>query len=183
MSETKCSVLDQGPPSSKRGYFYILQTPDVEDTVYKIGKTQQLDPNRRFCQYKKGVCVKYTIEVENCDEFEDYVMRKFRVLFVRRREYGLEYYQGSLKKMIDAVHAMWMVHGMAVTIEIDKELEKIKPNGFQAFANEWLSKQDLARLDYAAAYKAYTLMMKDEFLSSDYADEESFTTYLSQILI
>ena len=33
------------------GFFYIIQTPDVEDGVYKIGKTSQADPNKRLCQY------------------------------------------------------------------------------------------------------------------------------------
>jgi len=109
-------------------------------------------------------------------------MRKFRVMFIRRMEYGLEYYQGDIRKMIDLVHQIWMNYGNKKII-IDKSIEYIKPNGIQAFVNSWLSKQeDPINIDLSIAYTEYVKLMKDEFLTNDYADQTIFIIYLRHIL-
>ena len=166
-----------------QGFFYIIQPADVPDNVYKIGITKRCNPNKRLCEYPKYSLVKYTIAVDYVDLFEDYVMRKFRVLFKRRMELGLEYYEcRDIKKMIDEVHQIWMKYGDK-EIQIDKKLENIKPNGIQHFINEWFSKQgDPTAIDLSLAYTEYEKMMKTEFLTNEYAEKEPFILYLSHIL-
>lgn len=165
------------------GFFYIIKTADTEDNVYKIGMTKRCNPNKRLCEYPKYSAVKYTIAVDYIDVFEDYIMRKFRILFKRRLEYGIEYYEcNDIKKMIDVVHQIWMKYGDK-EIQIDKKLENIKPNGIQAFINDWFSKQeDPSSIDLDIAYIEYVKMMKEIFLTEEYAENETFKIYMSKIL-
>ena len=102
-------------------------------------------------------------------------MRKFRTTFRRRMELGLEYYEGDLIDMICLVHEIWIRYGNRATIAIDKTIEKIKPNGWQIFANEWLVKHPDATAE--AAYAAYVDMMKNSFLTNEYAEFSVFELY------
>ena len=119
--------------------------------------TKRSDPNKRLSEYPKYSAVQYVIAVANADSFEDYVMRKFRILFKRRLEYGLEYYEGDIKKMIDSTHNIWMKF-YDKEIHIDKDLENIKPYGIQIFINEWFSQQkDPQNIDLDIAYDKYVV--------------------------
>jgi hypothetical protein len=170
--------------SDKAGFFYIVQTADVADGVYKIGKTKQDNPNKRLADYPKFSCVKYTIFVENADDFEAYTIRKFKTLFKRRKEYGLEYFEGSIIDMINITHEFWQKFGTSINIEIPKDPVAIKPNGWAYFANEWLSKNLSANqpINYDEAYNAYVKILTTDFASNEYAEREVFDLYLSQLL-
>jgi hypothetical protein len=157
------------------GFFYIIKCADVPDNVYKIGKTCEKDPNKRLCRYPPFSCVQYTIAVANADLFEDIVMRKFKSAFTRRREFGLEYYEGDIIAIIDEVHRLWLKYGRLVDAKLDKTIEKIKPNGWQYFVNDWLSKNPTC--DIHEAYEAYVKIMKDTFASNEYAEFEPFAIY------
>lgn len=166
-----------------KGFFYIIKTSDVEDGVYKIGKSKRDNPNKRLCEYPKRSSVQYTIAVNDADGFEDLVMRKFRVEFERKLELGLEYYKGNIEDMIDSVHNLWKKYNKADKIELDKRIEKIKPNGFQAWCNDWYSKQeDKKNIDMDVAYLSYVNMMQNDFASNEYATKEVFLIYLDHML-
>ena len=60
-----------------------------------------------------------------------------------------------------------------------KSNEKIKPNGWQYFANEWLSKNPAATPE--TAYTAYVDLMKNTFMSNEYAEFEFFSTYFKSL--
>jgi hypothetical protein len=160
------------------GFFYIIRTPDTPDDVYKIGKTTNCDPNKRLCKYPKYSIVKYTIAVENADMFEDIVMRKFKSIFKRRRELGLEYYEGDIIKMISEVHNLWLKYGNVKTTSFikNKAIENIKPNGWQYFVNEWLSRHLFASDD--EIYEGYVKTIKTDFGSNEYAEKPFFLAYL-----
>lgn len=158
------------------GFFYIISTADTPDSVYKIGKTTDCDPNKRLCKYPKFSLVKYTIAVENADLFEDIVMRKFKSAFKRRMELGLEYYEGDLTAMVCIVHQLWLNYG---NIKIAKliPIENIKPNGWQYYVNEWLSKHPFASDD--EAYDGYVATITTDFGSREYAEKSFFVKYLN----
>lgn len=160
------------------GFFYIIRTPDAPDNVYKIGKTTNCDPNKRLCKYPKFSLVKYTIAVENADLFEDIIMRKFKALFKRRMELGLEYYEGDIIEMISAVHQLWLKYGNVKVAPFiaDKSVEIMKPNGWQYFVNEWLSKHPFAEDD--EIYEGYVKTITTDFGSNEYAEKPFFLTYL-----
>jgi hypothetical protein len=164
---------------TKEGFFYIIKTPDTPMSVYKIGKTTHSDPNKRFCQYPKGVIVKYTIAVSDADSFEDYMMRQFKVQFERKMEYGMEYYKGDIIQMIDVTHQVWMKIGMSSTsvTKSTVDMERYKPNGFQVFVNDWLVKQ-VSKPTLDDAYIAYVSMLRDDFGTTEYAEKEPFITYM-----
>jgi hypothetical protein len=174
------SDIEDNLPETKdeSGFFYIIQTPDVPPSVYKIGKTVRPNPNKRLCAYPKFSIVKYTIAVANADLFEDIIMRKFKTAFKRRMELGLEYYEGDLVDMICVVHSLWLKYGQQASLSIDRSLEKIKPNGWQSFVNEWLVKNPDAQPD--VAYTAYVDMMQNTFLSNEYAEYPAFALYFEK---
>jgi len=167
--------------SDQSGFFYIIKTPDVPEGVYKIGKTCQVDPNKRLCRYPTYSCCLYTIHVANADLFEDLVMRKLKGSCKRRMEYGLEYYESDIRTLINEVHQLWLKYGSLVDFQLDKSNEKNKPNGWQYFANEWLAKNPNASAD--EAYLAYTHIMKSEFMSNEYAEFEYFERYFKSLQI
>jgi hypothetical protein len=165
----------------KKGFFYIVSTADVPTNVYKIGKTCATDPNKRLCRYPVYTTVKYTIAVENADLFEDLIMRKFKSIFKRRMEFGIEYYEGDIVCMINSVHNLWLKYGQIKEAELDKSIEKIKPNGWQYFVNEWLSNNIDANAE--EAYCAYVTIMETVFGSNEYAEIEPFTSYFEAVKI
>lgn len=178
MSIAQLPSTDQKDQS---GFFYIIKTPDVPEGVYKIGKTTMTDPNKRLCRYPTYSCCLYTIHVDNADIFEDLVMRKLQATTKRRREYGLEYYEGDLRYLINEVHQLWLKYGSIKAFSLDKSNEKIKPNGWQYFANEWLALNPEA--EHEDAYTAYVDIMKNTFKTSEYAEFEPFSAYLHTLQI
>lgn len=143
------------------GFFYIVKTVDVDDDVYKIGKTTQSDPNKRLCNYPKGSSVKYTIAVDNVDVFEDYIMRKFGKIFVRRIEYGLEYYQGDLTAMINTSHELWNHFNNQTGTEEKTDNKQDIPNEWDVFYIEWLSKQNTMFIEDDEAFEIYSKLVKN----------------------
>ncbi len=172
-------IITNEEVKNEEGFFYIIQTTDVESKVFKIGKTTQIDPNKRLCKYPQYSTVKYTIFCNNADLFEDIVMRKFKSLFKRRMEYGLEYYEGDIIKMIDETHKLWIKYNFISEAQLNKDIERIKPNGWQYFVNEWLSKNRTATID--AAYEAYTHIIMDTFASNEYAEKDAFVAYFNAL--
>jgi hypothetical protein len=168
--------------TNSEGFFYIIQTADVPLGVYKIGKTTRSNPNRRLCEYPKFSCVKYTVSVNDCHGFESYVMRKFRLNFERCLQYGLEYYKGDIKEMINLSHKIWNLHGASHKIIINKSIEKIKPNGFQYFINNWYINQ-IVPPDPYKSYLMYKLIMQKTFMTNDYSSKSVFITYLNRLLL
>ncbi len=166
-----------------RGYFYIIKTADTPVNVYKIGKTVEVDPNKRLCKYPKYSDLKYTVAVANADTFEDLVMRKLKTKVKRRQEFGLEYYEAELPVLVNIIHEIWMAHGSSIMHKIDKitnkETERIKPNGWQFFVNEWLSSNQSASPE--EAYTAYVNCVKTAFLSNEYAEYSCFLIYYSSL--
>lgn len=178
---TEDSVADAPPMSSSAipGYFYIIKTSDTPANVYKIGKTIQVNPNKRLCQYPIYSECHYVVRVENADAFEDYIMRKLKFEAKRRIEYGLEYYEIEIKKLIDFVHQIWMNHGQSKIITIPKKPTCPSPPGWQYFFNEWLSKNKNATVD--TAFAQYIAIIKQEFLTQPATTFEEFEKYFKFI--
>lgn len=177
-STNTASTYQQSDVNEKKisaGFFYIISTADVPPGVYKIGKTIQTDPNKRLCRYPAYSSVKYTIAVENADLFEDIVMRKFKSTFKRRMELGIEYYEGDLINMVCQVHDLWVKYGQ-VKFATLLSSEKIKPNGWQYFVNEWLINHLNATDD--EMYEGYVNTIINNFGSHEYAEKVYFLTYL-----
>lgn len=104
-------------------YIYLLQEREfirLNEQVYKIGKTSQHNL-KRFNQYPKSSKLLIHITCNNCDMLEKKLIKLFKKTYIHKKEYGNEYFQGDLKKMIqDIVEAV-----LNEEIEIDDEINDI----------------------------------------------------------
>jgi hypothetical protein len=88
-------------PKKLREYIYLLQEREFinsNEKVYKVGKTRQLN-FERFKQYPKGSVVLLYSECCDCDRSEKLILSMLRKKFIKRTDYGSEYFQGDCKEM------------------------------------------------------------------------------------
>lgn len=98
-SESKKQKTKKTEPQEQ--YIYVIQEREfVKDNqkIYKIGKTTQ-DINIRVQSYPKNSVLKYLKQVDDCNFIEKQIIKEFDKLFVRKPEYGREYYEGDIKNM------------------------------------------------------------------------------------
>jgi len=89
---------------SKRNYLYMLREREFfekepPEPIYKIGKTESVNPNVRISKYPKGGELVMVTEVEDCHETEKKLIAAFDKGFKSRRDIGREYYEGDRNKM------------------------------------------------------------------------------------
>jgi len=85
-------------------YIYIIRTRasvNINEPVYKIGKTN--DFNKRLLGYDKGSESILVLYVNDCDSFERILLELFNLHFIKRTDYGNEYFEGNLSKMINII--------------------------------------------------------------------------------
>lgn len=90
---------------SKMPYIYLLHcraSVNIKEAVYKVGKTMQ-DTNKRFNAYTKGSIPLFTLHVTDEGKFERDVIAIFDLHFKRRKDYGDEYFEGSMVEMINLI--------------------------------------------------------------------------------
>lgn len=86
-------------------YIYLLQTREflrLNQPVYKIGRTTQ-SPDKRIGQYPKNSKLFLIMSVADCVEKETILLRLFRKEFLARKDYGSEYFEGDVQRMIDLI--------------------------------------------------------------------------------
>ena len=86
-------------------YVYLLHCRanlNVHESVYKFGKTRR-DTEKRFKGYAKGSVPLLTLHVTDEDRFERGVLAIFELHFKRRKDYGDEYFEGSVVEMINLI--------------------------------------------------------------------------------
>jgi len=82
-------------------YIYLLRPREFyrhNEATFKIGKTAR-NPEARLREYSKGSDLILIMKVDNCDITERKIISLFDKIFVKRLEYGLEYYSGDVDKM------------------------------------------------------------------------------------
>ena len=101
-SQTKtCNIEDIKNKNNKSGYIYLLQEREfvrLNEPTYKIGRTMQTLENR-FRNYPKGSHVIITFIVEDCFAMESILINLFNKNFIKKTEYGNEYFYGDVKLM------------------------------------------------------------------------------------
>jgi hypothetical protein len=88
-------------------YIYLIQTKEFVDRnepTYKLGRTSENPPWKRFSGYKLGYIVYILERVYNCVAMENKLLTIFKELFVHRREYGYEMFSGKISDMIRVIH-------------------------------------------------------------------------------
>ena len=89
-------------------YVYLLIEREFIKTgenVYKIGLTKKKEL-MRFNKYPKGSDLLFHSICINCKNTERKIIEKFKKLFIQRKDYGNEYFEGDYKHMIYLIHIM-----------------------------------------------------------------------------
>ena len=87
-------------------YIYLLQEREfirTKENVYKVGRTTQVN-YERFNQYPKGSVLLHQSVCEDCTTIEKKLIIIFKQEFRQCRDYGIEYFEGDYKKMIDIIN-------------------------------------------------------------------------------
>lgn len=84
------------------GYIYLIRTREFlknADNIFKIGKTTG-KPSKRLGSYPRDSEILLVLKVMNCHECENLVIDAFKKYFIRKRNIGLEYFEGDKDSMI-----------------------------------------------------------------------------------
>jgi hypothetical protein len=116
-------------------YIYLIHTRaslNINENVYKIGKTN--DFAKRVSGYDKGSKPIMVLYVKNCDIFEKSLIEIFNVKFVKRCDYGNEYFEGDLSKMIEIIMEKFQELNMCYSNT--EEEEYIEKNNQEIFVKK-----------------------------------------------
>lgn len=83
-------------------YIYLVREREflrLGEPTFKVGKTKN-EPNSRLGGYPKGSEVVLFEQVECCDIKEKQILERFREVFTPKPEYGAEYFNGNVEKML-----------------------------------------------------------------------------------
>ena len=88
-------------------YIYLLQEREfinANQEVYKVGRTKQ-ENETRFKQYPKGSVLYFQMICNNCNTIEKKVLGLFKEIFIHRKEFGSEYFEGDYNEMISIIYS------------------------------------------------------------------------------
>ncbi len=94
-------------PKNKTGYIYLIRTRasvNIDENVYKLGKTSKKF-SIRMNGYDKGyeTVFVHPIILENLDNLELLLLNKLEQLFIKRIDYGNEYFEGNYLEMCNII--------------------------------------------------------------------------------
>jgi hypothetical protein len=90
---------------SSENYIYLLKpflSIEKNENVYKIGKTHR-NNLKRFSEYPIGSKLIFQLACLNCDTMEKKLLDVYKSIFIFRKDYGLEYFEGDSKEMIKII--------------------------------------------------------------------------------
>lgn len=102
-------------------YIYLIRPREflrLNESTYKIGKTTQ-HPNNRLGTYPLGSEICVVFSVTDCHEMEKRLIRRFKQLFIHRKDYGAEYFTGSV------YHMKMVILQEIMAYEMDQHLNNI----------------------------------------------------------
>ncbi len=94
------------------GVIYLIQKREsvlLKEQVYKIGKTEQDDVNKRTITYDKGSILYYSVRfqetktIKNIIQVENDLLRIFEEKFKHRPDRGREFFEGDKRKMKEEI--------------------------------------------------------------------------------
>jgi hypothetical protein len=117
-------------------YIYLIHTRaslNIKEPVYKIGKTA--DFSKRISGYDKGSEPILMLYVNNCDIFEKRIIEIFNTNFIKRSDYGNEYFEGNVSDMIGIIMDNFKELNMCYNIEQEqtKQVETNVTNNQELF--------------------------------------------------
>ena len=99
-SETNQQLLLNNTINKVCGHIYLLQyNNDKYHNVYKIGKSTNIKSRMRH--YNNDYNIIYYFYTSNCHIAEKEIIKTFKSKFKQCKEFGIEYFRGECKSMID----------------------------------------------------------------------------------
>jgi hypothetical protein len=91
-----------------QGYVYIIRECDfvrLNEDIYKIGRTAQINPEDRFQKYRKGTEIVGFFGVKDSIECENKIIKCFsnHINIKKMNEYGKEYFQGDKNVLLNEI--------------------------------------------------------------------------------
>jgi hypothetical protein len=91
-----------------QGYVYIIRECDfvrLNEDIYKIGRTAQINPEDRFQKYRKGTEIVGFFGVKDSIECENKIIKCFsnHINIKKMNEYGKEYFQGDKNILLNEI--------------------------------------------------------------------------------
>jgi hypothetical protein len=87
-------------------FIYLIKEREfiiTSKNIYKIGKTTQQN-NKRLNAYPKGSVLIFHMMCNDCDNIEKILLKKFKNIFLIKKEYGNEYFEGNHLEMIKTIY-------------------------------------------------------------------------------
>jgi len=114
-------------------YIYLIypgRFAEHNNAVYKIGKTTR-SPDKRILEYENGTEVILITRVDDCNIMERQILKLFDELFVKRTEYGLEYYSGDVNKMQNEIFRLITKENIHIQTRKEKEIIKVNIKSYK----------------------------------------------------
>jgi hypothetical protein len=109
-------------------YIYLIREREfirMDTQIYKVGKTTQT-PNARMRGYPKHSEVVLFVKTVDCHISERVVIKAFKEQFTHRPDFGAEYFEGDVSKMI----------GVIINVTHNVKLSEIRENKVLVNTNE-----------------------------------------------
>jgi hypothetical protein len=87
-------------------FIYLVETVESiikKENVFKLGKTIQSRINQRTIYYPKKSKLLFCINVNDPNKAEVELLKIFNNKFIKREDYGNEYFKGDINKMIKSI--------------------------------------------------------------------------------
>jgi hypothetical protein len=109
-------------------YIYLIHIREFVnngDNVYKIGKTKQKNL-KRFNNYPNGSELLFHCICDNCDVSEKDIINMFDSKYIKRKEFGNEYYEGDYRLMIYDIFTIIDIKNEKIKEEVKEEIDEVK---------------------------------------------------------
>lgn len=142
------------------GYLYIIQEREfirLNEPVYKIGQTTRINPFKRLKDYPNGSRPLFLRQIIKTEEqfdlqvVESHMIYRFSLNFKLLSDYGKEYFEGDINKMIKILQRK--------TVGKDFDLqneEKVKKYAGERWLNYFKSTQPVPPIIIKVPYFEYT---------------------------
>jgi len=114
-------------------YIYLIypgRFAEHNDAVYKIGKSTRR-PDKRLSEYENGTEMILLTRVHDCHTIERQIIKLFDELFVKRIEYGVEYYSGDVNKMQNEIFMLVTKDNIHNQTRKEKEIIKVNIESYK----------------------------------------------------
>ena len=157
---------------------YLLKTREcirANVNIFKIGKTKQ-ENLKRFRQYR-GSVVQLITSCNDCDMLEIELIKKFKLKYIHRKDYGNEYFEGDYEDMkndinneitnekkLDKDDFMLYYNDWPKWFDKNTKLRIQNPSEYNRIENSYKAKNNVLRIEHFNRSEPYMITTYSEFI-------------------